>query len=165
MDGGEDRVSAAGDLNAEHRPRSRDRTRPLADTFRASHGWSNGRSHVRGPWGTNGCSPFVASGRHPVIHLSTIGRASASRLRSRHAPERVVGKGRAPPARDGILGHGHADFTRCWRTGPQDFDKGRPGGDAEDQAHGQERELADGHEAGISRVQSSRTEGSIRGPA
>ena len=130
MDGSQDRISAARDLNAEHR--------------------------------TNGCSPFEASGGHHVIHLPAIGRATAGRLRGGRA-ERIVGKGRAPSARDGILGNGHADFTRGWRTGPQDFDKGRPSGHAEDQAHGQKRELADGHEAGISRVQSPRTEGSIPG--
>ena len=99
----------------------------------------------------NRCSTIGAAGRHVLTAAATVRRAAAGRFGGR-ADEGIIGQGGGPSAGDGVGADGHADLARSGGTGPQDLHKGGAGGDAEDEAHGQECELAGGHAAGISRV-------------
>ena len=66
---------------------------------------------------------------------------------------------------DRVLRDGHADLAPCGRPCPDDLDEGGAAGDAEDEAQGQEHELADGHAARISRVVLPRARSRLCGPA
>ena len=108
--------------------------------------------------GASDCGPvrtFVrrsdASRRGRAVHVAAIGGSAAGRLGA-DGHEGIVGQGRGPAARDRVLGDGQADLASCRGPGPDDLDEGSAAGHAEDEADGQEHELADGHAARISRV-------------
>ena len=94
----------------------------------------------------NGCST-IGAGRGHDAAVSPVGRTATRRLGA-DGGEGVIRQG-GRTSGHGVGGHRHAYLTRGWRSGPEDFDQGSASDDTQDQAHGQERELARGHPAGI----------------
>ena len=137
----------------------------------APTGWDPGRRARTGRSDRDGAARCrIANGRSTIGEASRygdgghppIGRPAAGRFGAR-CREPVVGQGGRPTG-DRVVRDREADLARHRRSSTEDLDERRPAEDAEDEAEGEEAELARRHPARIPRLALHRLDAIIAGP-
>ncbi len=102
------------------------------------------RRGSHGGHGPNGRSTVDVGDRRLIVGQASVGGPTTGGL-WHGRDEGVVGQGRGPSARDGVLGDRQPNVARNGRSSAEDFDEGRAAHQAEQEPEREKGELGGGH--------------------